>query len=256
MSSEAFGTLASTLDLSKINDVVLPNPAPDGRIRTINNMGYATPDILGTSAEFVEFASHCDKPVLDGGAAYGATTIAALKKGATVIANEMDQKFLDSIVKNKELTDEDRKHLYLKFGKLPRDVDFPENSLGAVHMARVTHFFHPDEIEELFDKIYKWLAPKGRFYVMTSSPYHYATPNFDEIYEKRYKEGDEWPGLINDFQFTIGNEPTNNTPKFLHVIDPRVLFRVATKHGFIVKKIELYGGKLDHDYTCGIFIKP
>ena len=255
MSSE-LGILASTLDLSKISDVELPKPAPDGRIRTLNNMGYATPQVLGFSAEFVEYASHCDKPVLDGGAAYGATTIAALKKGATVIANEMDQKFLDSIVKNKELTDEDRKHLYLKFGKLPEGVDFPENSLAGVHMSRVTHFFHPEEIEELFSKIYKWLAPKGRFYVMTASPYHYAMPNFEETYEKRYRAGEEWPGVITDFQFIIGNEPKDNSPKYHHAMDPRVLFRVATKHGFIVKKIELFGGKLDHDYTCGIFIKP
>ena len=252
-----FGVLASTLDLSKISVVEIPKPAPDGRIRTITSMGYATPELLGPSAEFVEFASHCDKPVLDGGAAYGATTIAALKKGATVIANEIDQKFLDLIVKNEQLTEEDRKHLYLKLGKLPKEVDFPENSLGAVHMARVIHFFTPEEIEELFSKIYKWLVPKGRFYVMVSSPYQYCTPNFAETYDKRYNEGVEWPGVINDFVFNgNGNESTNSKPKLHHAIDPRVLFRVATKHGFIIKKVELYGGQNDDDYTCGVFIKP
>lgn len=35
----------------------------------------------------VDYAAKCEKPVLDGGAAYDVATNAALKKNATVIAN-------------------------------------------------------------------------------------------------------------------------------------------------------------------------
>ena len=47
-------------------------------------------------------------------AAYGETTVAALKKGATVIVNDIDEGSLKYIIKRKELNDDDRKRLYLK----------------------------------------------------------------------------------------------------------------------------------------------
>ena len=106
----------------------------------------------------------------------------------------------------------------------------------------------------MFKKAAEWLVPKGRFYLITASPYHYATPLLPPLYEKRIKEGNEWPGEVTDFTFHIGNEPPKTTGSYLHAMDPRVIFRVATKYGFIVKKIELYGGKEDVDYTAGIFI--
>ena len=73
-----FGTNVGTLDLSKIPDVQLPEPAPDGRLLTLSNFGYATQGLLGPSEAFVEFASKCKDPVLDIGASFGETTVAAL----------------------------------------------------------------------------------------------------------------------------------------------------------------------------------
>ena len=191
-----FGLYAGSLDLSTIKDISLPEPEPDGRIKTLSNMGMATTNVLGLSAEFVEYAAKCNLPVLDAGCAYGETSIAALKKGAKcVVANELQEDFFNIIVKDKRLTDDDRRRLYFKVGKLPDGIDFPDNSFGAIHMSRVMHFFHPDEIERTFDKIRKWLVPNGRFYILTASPYHYATPGFSEIYNDRYEKGQEWPGL-------------------------------------------------------------
>ena len=40
------------------------------------------------------------KPILDIGAAYGVNTIPALKNGATVIANDLEQSHLDILVVN------------------------------------------------------------------------------------------------------------------------------------------------------------
>lgn len=255
MSTE-FGILASSLNIDDIEDYELPPPAPDGRIRTPNQMGYVTTNVLDLSAEFVDFASTCKNPVLDGGAAYGATSIAALKKGATVIANEITPIDLNVIVKNKTLTEDDRKRLFLKEGKLPEGVDFPENSLGAIHMSRVLHFFHPEEVDKMFEKAYKWLVPGGRFYLLTASPYHYATPKLGKMYNKKFNEGVEFPGEVKDFTFNAGgNEPKNSSGNYLHAMDPRVIFRVASKYGFITMKLALYGGKENMDYTVAIFFK-
>ena len=218
-------------------------------------MGMATTSVLGLSDEFASYASTCGLPVLDIGCAYGETSIVALKRGAKcVIANEVEDDFLSIIAKDKRLTDEDRQKFYFKVGKLPDGIDFSENSLGAIHMSRVLHFFHPEEIERLFEKVKKWLVPNGRFYILTASPYHYCTTGFGKIYDERYENGMEWPGEVNDFTVNSGQQFATKAPTYLHEIDPRVLFRVAVKHGFLVKKIELAGGKNDDDYTCAIFI--
>ncbi|KAK8896365.1 hypothetical protein M9Y10_014263 [Tritrichomonas musculus] len=250
-----FGIYIGSLDLNSLKDISLPEPEPDGRIKTLSNMGMATTNVLGISEEFTEYAAKCDKPVLDAGCAYGETSIVALKKGAKcVVANELEEDFLNIIAKDKRLTDNDRQRFYFKVGKMPDGIDFPENSFGAIHMSRVMHFFHPDEVERTFEKIHKWLVPNGRFYLLTASPYHYCTPGFGEIYEERYEKGQEWPGEVTDFTINSGQQFAKKTPTYLHEIDPRVLFRVAVKHGFLIKKLELSGGQNDNDYTCAIFI--
>ena len=96
-----YGIHASEVDLSKIEDIKLPEPAPDERIRVLSDKGYATKDIMGTSKDFVDFSEKCQYPVFDIGAAYGETTVAALKKGATVIANDIDEGSLKYIIKEK-----------------------------------------------------------------------------------------------------------------------------------------------------------
>ena len=111
-----YGIHASEVDLSKVEDIKLPEPAPDGRIKVLSDKGYATTNIMGTSKEFVDFSPSCKFPVFDIGCAYGETTVAALKKGATVIANDIEEGSLKYLIKRKELNDDDRKRLYLKKG--------------------------------------------------------------------------------------------------------------------------------------------
>lgn len=253
--SDWHGIHVGSVNLDELDNIQLPAPEPDGRILTLSNMGMATVNIIGISEDFVKFAAKCDKPILDAGCAYGETSIGAIKAGAkVVIASDIDERFLNVIAKDKRLSNEDRQRLFYKLGKLPNDIDFPESSLSAIHMARVLHFFHPDEVEKLFENARKWLEPNGRLFILTASPYHYAIPGFGKIYEERYNQGIEWPGEVNDFTFNSGQQFANKTPSYLHEIDPRVLFRVATKHGFLIQKLELFGGENENDYTGGIFI--
>ena len=243
-----FGILLSTLDLSKVPNIEMPPPADDGRIPVYNGNGYATLDLEPLSQEFIDYSSTIKDPVLDGGAAYGLTSITALKKGATVICNEIEQKQLDYIAHIKTITNDEKKRLYLKQGSI-LEIDFPNNSIGAIHLSRVMHFFKPNEVEKFFEKSYKWLVPNGRLYIVTMSQYHYGNPKgFSEKYNKEIREGIEWPGMINDYKF-------KGEDYVLHAIDPIVMMRVATKYGFTCKKIELWGGPKDDDYTCAILVK-
>ncbi len=248
MSKEKFGTLLSNIDLSTIPNPELPPPAEDGRIPVFNGDGYASPNPHPLSQEFVSFSSTIKSPVLDIGAAFGLTSINALKKGATVICNEKEKKQLEYICHIKSITDEEKKRLYLKHGSI-LEIDFPNNSLGAIHISRVMHFFKPNEVELFFQKAYNWLIPNGRLFIITMSQYHYANPEgFSEFYNNEIKKGVEFPGMINDYKF-------KNEKYVLHAIDPVVMMRVGNKYGFICKKIELSGGKDDDDYTCAILVK-
>lgn len=248
MSKEKFGTLLSNIDLSTIPNPELPSPAEDGRIPVFNGDGYASPNPHPLSQEFVSFSSTIKSPVLDIGAAFGLTSINALKKGATVICNEKEKKQLEYICHIKSITDEEKKRLYLKHGSI-LEIDFPNNSLGAIHISRVMHFFKPNEVELFFQKAYNWLIPNGRLYIITMSQYHYANPKgFSEFYNNEIKKGVEFPGMINDYKF-------KDEKYVLHAIDPVVMMRVGNKYGFICKKIELSGGKDDDDYTCAILVK-
>lgn len=64
-------------------------------INTLNGMGAMTTNLDPFSEAFVEFSGSCDFPVLEIGAAYGIATTAALSKGASVIANDLDQQHLE-----------------------------------------------------------------------------------------------------------------------------------------------------------------
>jgi SAM-dependent methyltransferase len=167
----------------------------------------------------------------------------------------MDEMHLNMIAKNKSLNKDDRSRLFLKPGKLPTELDFPKESLSAIHLCRMMHFFTPDEVEGMFQNAASWLMDGGILYITIMSPYHQAVKGFDKIYENRFLKGDEWPGVITDFLRSYGKDHIGKAPNYQHAIDPRVMKKLATKHGFIVKRIELFGGPEDMDYTGAILIK-
>ena len=244
----SFGIKASTIDTSKLTPPSLPKPSEDNRIKVLSGLGYATQYLEPISQEFITYSSTLKIPVLDVGAAYGLTTINALHKGAIVITNELQKNNLDYIICNKEISNEEKERLYLKEGSI-LNIDFPNNSIGAIHIARVIHFFNPKEIEKFLENCYKWLIDKGRIYLSTMSQYHYGNPkDFYIKYNESLKNGIEFPGEINNYQF-------KNENYYLQAIDPFVICNLAKKFNFTVKKVELWGGDNDDDYTCAILVK-
>jgi hypothetical protein len=123
------------------------------------------------------------------------------------------------------------------------------------------HFFSPEEVEGTFQKAMQWLAPGGRLYIITMSPYHYSAHKFLDTYKKRVQNGDKWPGVAASFMKDYGQNHPGNIPDYLHFLDPQVITRVAYQYGFIIKKMELFGidsaltEESDLDYLGVTFIK-
>ena len=255
MNELGFGINASTINVSTISIPDLPDPEDDGRILTFSKMGYATIGIDDITKQFVSFAKESKRPVLDGGAAFGAATIAALKTGATVIANDVDLIQLLYILKLNNLTQEEKKRLYFQSGALPYNVNFPLQSLSAIHLCRFMHFFTPEMIENMFSQAYNWLEPNGKFFLTTMSPFHHSVPGFAKTYEEKQQNGADWPGIITTFTEEFGEEHKGKSPSYLHTLDTCVLSRVAEKSKFAVETMLLFGGPEGKDYVGAVFVK-
>lgn len=219
--------------------VMKPEAEPNGFIKTLNNMGYMTSVLDEYSKEFVRFSHTKSGPVLDIGAAYGLATQEALKGGAKVIANDIDDRHLQ-ILWN-EVTDEVRARLTLLSGDMS-NLQIESESLSAVLVCRVLHFFSGEKIEQAAQKIYDWLGQGGRVYIVAETPYLRNFQNFIPIYESRKAERCLWPGFIEDVM-KFAPDRGAFLPKQMHLLDSEVLRRVFERAGFRTLKCETMARK-------------
>jgi len=215
----------------------MPNAEPNGFVKTLNNMGYMTSTLDPFSQAFVDFSSKSSCPVLDIGAAYGVATLKALAKGASVIANDIDQRHLDILWERAPKSQ--RSRLQLKPGSFPHELHFTSNSIRAVLIARVFHFFSGPLIEESIAKIHEWLIPEGKLFIIAETPYLKSLQKFIPLYEERKREGNLWPGFIKDIA-AFAPDRAKNLPLQMNMLDPEILVRVLTKAGFKVEKAHTF----------------
>lgn len=166
----------------------MPAPEPNGFVRTLNSMGYMTSTLDRFSQAFVDFAPTAPARCLDIGAAYGVASLAALRNGAAVVANDIDERHL-SILRDR-VDAPLRERLTLVSGDFPDKIDFAPASLGAVLICRVMHFFDGPAIERAAAKVMTWLAPGGKVFVVSETPFIGTAKGFFPTYEARVKAGD------------------------------------------------------------------
>ncbi len=211
----------------------LRQPEPkDALIVTLNSMGYMLSQPEKYNQAFIDFSPHAPGPVLDIGAAYGLATLPALEKGAYVIANDLDERHLQ-ILKSKALP-KYLDHLEIKVGRMPNELDFEENSLGAILTSRALSFVLPDEFELSLKKIFRWLKPGGKFFFLGGSPHMGTFNKFLPLYQKRKAEGHPWPGFIEDIPF-YAPERARDLPYHVNLLDEATLSRSLIKAGFIIE---------------------
>jgi SAM-dependent methyltransferase len=203
-------------------------------IPTLNHRGYMTTYLDSFSQDFVDYAGQCKSQVLDMGAAYGVATIAALNKGASVVAVDMDSRHLAEI--ELSITASEKNRLTTITGVLPK-IDFPDNSFVAILCSRVLHFLLGEEITQSFQLFYKWLKPGGKLYVITETPYCGIWRDIIPIYEERKKNNEAWPAFMPDFKkFMNKNAELKVAPDMLNPLDLWQLEKLAVQSGFNILK--------------------
>lgn len=228
---------ASALPQDKIKVQIPPLPE-ESEVTTLNNHGFMKLNLDEFSKEFINYSIKEKGPVMDVGAAYGVTVIPILKAGSAVIANDIEPRHLLLIRENtpKKLWS----NLYLNDSRFPQDIDLPDNSLSAILMCRVAHFFTPEEMELAFNKAHKFLKKGGKIFFVIVSPYHARLKGFSKIYDERWSNGDRWPGVIQDMHKYVLPHKAAYVPKFFHAVDERPIKIILKKYGFRTEKMSLF----------------
>ncbi|MFD9789951.1 amino acid adenylation domain-containing protein [Streptomyces sp. NPDC059070] len=209
-----------------------------GMVATLNRTGVMVEHLIPYSSEFAEYAGECGGEVLDLGCAYGIASIAALERGARVVALDMEKKHLEIL--EQRVNDDARTRLTLRQGVLP-DVDFEDGRFTAVHASRVMHFLTPEGVGVTLRKMFRWLEPGGKVFLSTDSPYfgYWASKAAD--YEARRLAGDPWPGYIADVAAHFEAAHVVGGPSLINALDPEVFRRECEAAGFVVERAGYFG---------------
>jgi len=210
-----------------------------GMIPTKNRRGFMSGKLDYYSARFVDYAAECEGEVLDMGCAFGVATLAALERGARVLACDMEAEHLRILAE--DAPDESRDRLRTAVGLLP-DADFPKRSFEAVLCARVIHFLRPEEVPVVLVKMHGWIKPGGRLFLIADTPYTGFWSAIVPDYEARKAAGDEWPAFIDDISALL---PSGQVPDgmlaYLNPMDPDMLARECLRAGFVVEESAFTG---------------
>ena len=229
-----------------------PKPYMEGMIPTLNHRGFMSETLDRFAMAFIEYAAICGSEVLDMGCAYGVATREVLVRGGRVLASDMEAGHLAILAR--ETPPEFRDRLRTQVGTLP-DVDFPDAAFGAILASRVIHFLRGDEIRLAFAKMFRWLEPGGRVFVIADSPYTGFWFSAAPDYERRKAAGEEWPSFIADIAPLLQmQELPAGMLEYLNPLDPDILRREAELAGFVVEEAAFTGraGNPDGNQHAGL----
>lgn len=210
-------------------------------------MGRATRDLTEYSREFVAFAPLARGPVLDIGAGFGVASLSAATAGASVIANDVDERHLRIIVEQATSAGVGER-LVTQPGRFPTDLHIPSQSLGAIHASQVLHFLSGSDLMTGAALMFRWLQPGGKVFTITGTPYVKTLEQFIPVYEERKRDGVAWPGVIHNVHEYSSHPTIDELPDFMHLLDDETVARPFAEAGFVIERVEMYNRKGLPDY--------
>jgi SAM-dependent methyltransferase len=240
----------------------LPKQWIKGLVPTMNDTGFMFEVLDEFVEDFIEYSGQIDDEVLDMGCAYGNSTIPALEGGAKVWACDLDERHLE-ILKSKT-PEHLLPNLTCETAKLP-DKDLPENHFGAIMCSRVLHFLTGEEIEATLQKMFRWLKPGGRLYLIADTPYG-IWRKFVPVWEANIAAGKKWPGIMEPVTKYLPYIPSGDEVGLfmMNLQDHETLSRACIEAGFEIQRAEFINrvdfgekGRMDGRENCGVIaVKP
>lgn len=211
---------------------------------TRNRMGWVSERLSRLSQEFVAFCGTgacTNSPALDIGAGFGVAALAALKAGAQVIANDLEPAHQAEMERRAQegCTEVERARLRVIGGRLPEELQFASESLGAVHISNVLHFLSGKQLDAGIRAIAQWLRPGGKLFIQAATPYQSPFAAFLPEYARRLAAQEPWPGWLPKVGLYAQHRRMGQMPKAMHLLDDQVLRRVALAAGLDVEQSTL-----------------
>ncbi|RLV58040.1 class I SAM-dependent methyltransferase [Parashewanella curva] len=189
-------------------------------------MADAVPNLDPFSTKFTEFA---EGEFLEIGAAYGYATLKALENGASVTANDIDERHLQQLIENAHQKGYTK--LTTSLGSFPSELNYQENQFSKILISRVLHFYTGEKMLELLKVLKSWLQPKGSLYIVCETNHLSNWKAFFPEYQRRLDAGLKYPGEVyNPQQWEEGW--SDNIPEFIHLVDLPVLKQLVIEAGF------------------------
>lgn len=173
--------------------------------------------------EFAEFSARSPFPVMDVGATYGVGTLAALKRGATVIATDLDAGHLSELESDSKRLKLETK-LSTATGAFPIKPALADNSIGAVLLSRVMIFLSPELVPIAVETVHKWLVTGGKAFVTADSENIGTLSSFLQDFHTRVLADYPWPEWIPDTTPHV-NSQAGSTAAAVHLLNPELLRR-------------------------------
>ena len=160
--------------------------------------------------------------------------------------NDLDERHLFIASHNLKSTELDKSVLdKVKF--TPGDIVAGLPTLekyDAILVARVLHFFSPEQLEKAITNIKNLLNPGGSVYIVAITPYVSRYKSFIAEYENRVRAQEEFPGYVISLKDWVDKESTtasqlaNISQDPFMFLDKPVLTRLFEKYGFKITKCE------------------
>ena len=215
---------------------------------TKNQRGF-TYQLTHCGQAFVEEAAIARYPVVDIGAAFGVATIPALAKGANVIAIDISQEHLAILAQNTPAPFQDR--LTVQVGRFP-DIILPNTPVSAVYLSQVLPFLSPAEVRHGAKMIYDWLAPGGKVFIVSFTPFLSHVANYLPIYKQKKHRGESFAGYITDLPAYCSHPViADQLPSIINHVDEDDLRLVFEAAGFHILHLATFGDE-NNDLPEGI----
>lgn len=236
---------------SALNVSTPSEPETTGKFTKTHNPtgGFTTTPCDPVSQEFIRYASEIavnKGVVLEIGAGFGAASLEALAKGATVFCNDIEAKnlaviqnrFFQNNVQRQRNASGDDSQLVLIPGAFPDELSsLPKNYFDAILICRVLHFFTGEKIEASLSLLLQHLKPGGKLFIVCETPFLKNWQRFIPEHENRMKQGIKWPGEIDHPADFESSGRAASLPKFVHWITKEVLERCLKAMQFDVDQV-------------------
>ncbi len=236
---DEFGIKASSFTPNK--NISIPD-MKNNKIVTLNKQGFMRLDSDICSDKWVELARKNSGYYLELGAAYGETSLRALKASAEskIISNDIEIKHLEILANRTDIKYKDR--LILNCSAFPENFQIPNNSINAVLFCRLGHFFTTKQMLASLTKIHNILLPGGDLFFTALAPYHYSLKEkFLPTFLERLKQDDPNPGYISDMSIYMPDPNSSKfVPKFMNCFSPQSLDKLIDKSLFELKTLSLW----------------